>query len=69
MINFKNKKILITGASGGVGQACVKLALHLKAKVICIASNKKKAALLKELGVEKIIFINNAFEKFFIKKK
>ena len=29
-----------------------KLALHLKAKVICIVSNKKKAALLKELGVE-----------------
>ena len=53
---------LITGASGGVGQACVKLALHLKAKVICIVSNKKKAALLKEIGVEKIIFINNNYD-------
>ena len=59
----KNNFILITGASGGVGQACVKLALHLKAKVICIVSNKKKAALLKELGVEKIIFINNDIKK------
>lgn len=59
----KNNFILITGASGGVGQACVKLALHLKAKVICIVSNKKKAALLKEIGVEKIIFINNDIKK------
>ena len=59
----KNNFILITGASGGVGQACVKLALHLKAKLICIVSNKKKAALLKELGVEKIIFINNDIKK------
>ncbi len=59
----KNNFILITGASGGVGQACVKLALHLKAKVICIVSNKKKATLLKKLGVEKIIFINNDIKK------
>ena len=59
----KNNFILITGASGGVGQACVKLALHLNAKVIGIVSNKKKAALLKELGVEKIIFINNDIKK------
>ena len=59
----KNNFILITGASGGVGQACVKLALHLKAKVICIVSNKKKAAILRELGVEKIIFVNNDIKK------
>ena len=37
--------------------------MHLKAKVICIVSNKKKAALLKEIGVEKIIFINNDIKK------
>ena len=37
--------------------------MHLKAKVICIVSNKKKAALLKELGVEKIIFITNDIKK------
>ncbi len=59
----KNNFILITGASGGVGHACVKLALYLKAKVICIVSNKKKAVSLKELGVEKIIFINNDIKK------
>ena len=59
----KNNFILITGASGGVGQASVKLALHLKAKGICVVSNKKKAALLKGLGVEKIIFIKNDIKK------
>jgi len=61
----KNNFILITGASGGVGQACVKLALHLKAKVICIVSNKEKAALLKKLGVKRIIFINNDIKKVY----
>ena len=59
----KNNYILITGASGGVGQACVKLSLYLKAKVICLVSNKKKATLLKEQGVEKIIFVNSDIKK------
>ena len=52
----KNNFILITGASGGVGQACVKLALHLKAKVICIVSNKKKSSFTKRVRSRKNYF-------------
>ena len=59
----KNNSILITGASGSVGQASVKLALYLNAKVICIASNKRKAKLLEKIGVEKVILIKDDIKK------
>ena len=58
----KNNFILITGASGGVGQACVKLALHLKAKVICIVSIKK-SSFIKRVRSRKNYFINNDIKK------
>ena len=34
MINFKNKKILITGASGGIGNALVKKFVSLEGEVL-----------------------------------
>ena len=44
--NLKNKKVLITGSSGGIGSALCKIFLKMKCKIIFTSSNKDK---LKEL--------------------
>ncbi len=42
MINLKNKKVLITGATGGIGGALVKKFTSLNAEVCCTGTNEEK---------------------------
>ena len=49
MINFKNKKILITGATGGIGGALVKKFLSLDGIVLGTGTKTEKLDLLKYL--------------------
>lgn len=46
------EKILILGASGGVGTACVQLAKRAGAEVIACASSPEKVRRLRELGAD-----------------
>ena len=48
MINLKGKKVLITGATGGIGGALVKKFLSLNAEVLGTGTNLKKLEKLKE---------------------
>ena len=48
MINFKNKKILITGATGGIGNALVKKFLSLNGTVLATGTNIDKLDSLKK---------------------
>ena len=47
MINFKNKKILITGATGGIGNSLVKKFLSLDGTVLATGTNSVKLEKLK----------------------
>ena len=42
MINFKNKKILITGSTGGIGAALVKKFISLGGKVLATGTKSEK---------------------------
>ena len=48
MINFKNKKILITGATGGIGQSLVKKFVDLQGNVLATGTKSEKLDLLKK---------------------
>ncbi len=48
MINFKNKKILITGASGGIGGALVKKFVSLEGNVLGTGTKTEKLDLIKK---------------------
>ena len=48
MINFKNKKILITGASGGIGSELVKKFVELGGSVLGTGTNTDKLDSLKK---------------------
>ena len=48
MINFKNKKILITGASGGIGKEIVKKFVNLDGNVIGSGTKSEKLDLIKK---------------------
>ena len=48
MINFKNKNILITGASGGIGSALVKKFVSLGANVLGSGTKSEKLELIKK---------------------
>ena len=48
MINFKNKNILITGASGGIGQALVKKFISLGGNVVGSGTKTEKLDLIKK---------------------
>ena len=47
-MNFKGKKILVTGATGGIGGAIVKKFLSLNASVLGTGTNQEKLELLKK---------------------
>jgi alcohol dehydrogenase len=49
------EKILILGASGGVGVACVQIAKNFGAEVIACASSADKLARLSEIGADHVI--------------
>jgi len=51
----KGDKVLILGASGGVGTGCVLLAKLLGAEVIACASSEDKIQRLKDLGADYVI--------------
>ena len=48
MINFKNKKILITGATGGIGGALIKKFVALQGDVLATGTKVEKLDLLKK---------------------
>jgi alcohol dehydrogenase len=61
----KGEKVLILGASGGVGVCCLQLAKLAGAEVIACAGTDAKAKRLIELGADKTI---NYVEKDFVKE-
>ena len=52
MINLKGKKVLITGATGGIGGALVKKFLSLNAEVLGTGTNLKNLRNLKQILVK-----------------
>ena len=59
MINLKNKKVLITGATGGIGGSLVKKFLSLNAEVLGTGTNLKNLKNLKKflkLKLKNLIF-------------
>ncbi len=48
MINFKNKNILVTGASGGIGKEIVKKFIELEGNVLATGTNIERLDLLKK---------------------
>ncbi len=48
MINFANKKIIITGATGGIGNELVKKFISLKGEVLATGTNEEKLEKLKK---------------------
>jgi NADPH:quinone reductase-like Zn-dependent oxidoreductase len=62
-------KVLILGASGGVGTGCVMLAKHLGAEVIACAGSDDKMDRLKALGADHVInYRTTDFSKWAIEK-
>ena len=51
----EGEKVLVLGASGGVGVCCVQLAKLVGAQVLACASSDAKGERLKELGVDHVI--------------
>ena len=48
MFNLQNKKVIVTGATGGIGNAIVKLFIDSGAKVLATGTNEEKLNLLKD---------------------
>ncbi len=51
----KGDRVLVLGASGGVGTGCVLLAKMLGAEVIACASSDEKMRRLKEMGADEVV--------------
>ena len=69
MINLNNKKILITGATGGIGNALVKKFSELNADILATGTNQQKLDLLQKefpkIKIQKFdISKHNEIEKF-----
>src|SRR3989304_2621744 len=65
----KGDKVLVLGASGGVGTGCVLLAKILGAEVIACASSADKIQRLQELGAEHVInYKDTDFSKWAVEK-
>ena len=65
----KGDRVLILGASGGVGTGCVLLAKMLGAEVIACASSDDKLAKLTEIGADHVInYKETDFSKWVIEK-
>jgi NADPH:quinone reductase-like Zn-dependent oxidoreductase len=62
-------RVLVLGASGGVGTGCIILAKHLGAEVIACTSSPEKMAKLRELGADQVINVNETdFSKWAVEK-
>src|SRR5271165_7619422 len=65
----KGDRVLVLGASGGVGTGCVILAKHLGAEVIAGSSSAQKVERLKELGADEVINVNeDDFSRWAVEK-
>jgi len=65
----KGDKVLILGASGGVGTGCVLLAKMLGAEVLACASSDDKVQRLKDLGADHVInYKETDFSKWAVDK-
>ncbi len=63
------ERVLILGASGGVGTGCVILAKHLGAEVIACTSSPEKMQKLKQLGADEVINVKETdFSKWAVEK-
>ena len=78
MISFDNKKIIITGATGGIGNELVKKFISLKGKVVATGTNDEKLEKLKKeypdieilkFDISKHSEIENFIENAFLKIK
>lgn len=65
MINLKNRKILVTGATGGIGGAIIKKFVELDAKVLATGTNNEKLYDLKKKysNIQTLNFNINNHEK------
>jgi NADPH:quinone reductase-like Zn-dependent oxidoreductase len=62
-------RVVILGASGGVGTGCVILAKHLGAEVIACTSSPEKVQKLQELGADEVINVKDTdFSKWAVEK-
>jgi alcohol dehydrogenase len=65
----KGERVLVLGASGGVGMACVVLAKRIGCEVIACASSDDKLARLRELGADHAVnYKQTDFSKWVIEK-
>ena len=69
MINLENKNIIITGATGGIGNSIVDTLISLKAKVLVTGTNENKLDLLKKkyanlIAIKQDISAHNELEAF-----
>jgi NADPH:quinone reductase-like Zn-dependent oxidoreductase len=65
----KGDRVLVLGASGGVGTGCVILARHLGAEVIACTSSTRKVGRLKELGADEVINVKEVdFSRWAVEK-
>jgi NADPH:quinone reductase-like Zn-dependent oxidoreductase len=65
----KGERVIVLGASGGVGTGCVMLAKHRGAEVIACTSSAEKVAKLKEFGADEVINIKDTdFSKWAVEK-
>ena len=65
----KGDKVLVLGASGGVGTGCVLLAKMLGAEVIACASSADKIQRLRDLGADHVInYKDTDFSKWAVEK-
>ena len=65
----KGDRVLVLGASGGVGTGCIILAKHLGADVIACTSSEEKMQKLKALGADEVINVREVdFSKWAIER-
>jgi alcohol dehydrogenase len=63
------ERVLVLGASGGVGTGCVILAKHLGAHVIACTSSPEKMRKLRELGADEVLNVKEVdFSKWAVEK-
>src|SRR5262245_36421080 len=63
------ERVLILGASGGVGTGCIILAKHLGAEVIACTSSPEKMQKLKALGADEVLNVKETdFSKWAVEK-
>ena len=56
-MNLKNKKVIITGATGGIGNSLVKKFSDSESKILATGTNEEKLNKLKEEGCENIVIL------------